>query len=157
MTQTTIATDGTHEALAALRAMVAIADSTVESVVEQLTLTQFRTLRTVAEKNPITMSAVAQELAINPSTVTRAGEKLVALGLLQRARNPLNKREMLLAATAEGRRIIARVDTDRRQILSAIMQQLDERTRAAVAAAFERFAAAAATVSPSAAVDHSSV
>ncbi|MFI7674192.1 MarR family winged helix-turn-helix transcriptional regulator [Actinophytocola sp. NPDC049390] len=157
MTQPMAANDGTDEALAVLRAMVAIADSTVESVVEQLTLTQFRTLRTVAERTPVTMSAVAHELAINPSTVTRAGEKLVALGLLQRARNPLNKRETLLAPTAEGRRIVEQVDTDRRQILSSIMRRLDEGTRTAVAAAFEHFVAAAATVPPSTVVEQSKV
>jgi DNA-binding MarR family transcriptional regulator len=139
---------GTDQALAVLRAMVAIADSTVETVVGQLTLTQFRTLRTVAERTPVTMGAVAQELAINPSTVTRAGERLVALGLLQRAHNPLNRRERLLAPTAKGRRIVERVDHDRREVLTTIMRRLDANDRAAVTAAFEKFASAAAAVPP---------
>lgn len=136
--------NGTDRAMAVLRAMVAIADSTVEMVTEQLTLTQFRVLRTVIERTPVTMSAVAQELALIPSTVTRAGDRLVSAGLLQRAQNPLNKREVLLAPTAEGRRIVDQVDHDRRAALSAIMARLGEDTRGTVAAAFERFAAAAA-------------
>jgi DNA-binding MarR family transcriptional regulator len=139
---------GTDQALAVLRAMVAIADSTVETVVGQLTLTQFRTLRTVAERTPVTMGAVAQELAINPSTVTRAGERLEALGLLQRAHNPLNRRERLLAPTAKGRRIVERVDHDRREVLTTIMRRLDPKERAAVTTAFEQFASAAAAVPP---------
>lgn len=129
--------------MAVLRTMVAIADSTVEMVTGQLTLTQFRVLRTVVERTPVTMTAVAQELALIPSTVTRAGDRLVSAGLLQRAQNPLNKREVLLAPTAEGRRIVDQVDHDRRAALSAILGRLGEDTRAMVTAAFDRFAAAA--------------
>lgn len=148
MTQTAVPNDGTDHALAALRAMVAIADSTVETVIGQITLTQFRLLRTVAERTPVTMGAVAQELAINASTVTRAGERLVALGLLQRAQNPLNKRETLLAPTFEGRRIVEQVDHDRRQVLAEVLRQLDANARSTVLAAFEVFTAAAAAVPP---------
>jgi DNA-binding MarR family transcriptional regulator len=142
--QSWVAGDGTDPAMAVLRAMVAIADSTVEMVTEQLTLTQFRVLRSVVERTPVTMGAVAQELALIPSTVTRAGDRLVSFGLLQRAQNPLNRREVLLAPTAEGRRIVDQVDHDRRAALSAILGRLDDDARATVTAAFERFAAAAA-------------
>jgi DNA-binding MarR family transcriptional regulator len=137
---------GADEAMAALRVMVAVADSTVEHITGQLTLTQFRALRTVAERTPVTMSRVAVELDINPSSVTRACDRLEALDLLQRAQNPLNKRETLLAPSIKGRRIVERVDQSRRAALSAILGRLEPATRANVAAAFELFAAAAAGV-----------
>jgi DNA-binding MarR family transcriptional regulator len=129
-------------ALAVLRAMVAIADTTVEDRTGGLTLTQFRALREVAERTPVTMSAVAQTLAINPSSVTRACEKLVTVELLTRAQNPLNRREILLAPTALGRRLLEQVAHDRRAALARILDRLDEDTRARVTAAFELFAAA---------------
>lgn len=91
-----------------------------------------------------TEQALAVRRAINPSTVTRAGERLEALGLLERARNPLNKRETLLAPTLRGRRIVERVDRDRRKVLSAIMRRLPPDRRATVVAAFIQFTAAAA-------------
>lgn len=47
---------------------------------------------------PVTMGRVAEELALNPSTVTRACDRLAALELMQKAENPLNKRETLLAS-----------------------------------------------------------
>lgn len=131
--------------MAVLRAMVAIADSTVQMATGQLTLTQFRVLRTVAERTPVTMGAVAHELALNPSTVTRARDRLVAFGYLQGAQNPLNKREVLLAPTPEGNRIVAQVDHDRREALSAIMRRLGT-DHTTVTAAFEHFAAAATAV-----------
>jgi DNA-binding MarR family transcriptional regulator len=143
VTQTCATGDAATAALAALRAMVAIADSTLARNTEQLTLTQFRALRVIAEETPVTMGRVARELELNPSSVTRACERLVALGLLQRAQNPLNKRETLLAPTGKGRQIAERVDRERRAVLTAVLQRLDAPSRAAAARAFDEFARAA--------------
>ena len=126
--------------MAALKAMVAIADSTLENLAGKLTLTQFRALRTVVARTPVTMGAVAQELAINPSSVTRACDRLTAEGLLERAPNPLNKREILLAPTARGRRIVERIDHDRREALAVIMREMSAESRAGTASAFAQFA-----------------
>jgi DNA-binding MarR family transcriptional regulator len=142
VTQTWREQDGTGAALAALRAMVLIADSTVERNTEQLTLTQFRALRVVVDRTPVTMGRVARELAMNPSSVTRACDRLVALNLLEKAPNPLNRRETLLAPTAPGRQLVDRVDRDRRRVLAGVLNRLDAGTRAATIAAFERFAGA---------------
>ena len=128
--------------LATLRVMVGIADATVAETTSELTLTQFRALRIVVERTPVTMGVVARELAINASSVTRACERLVTLGLLQRARNPLNKREVLLAPTVAGRRMANRVDQARRAALAAVLDRLDPDTRSTVVTAFERFTAA---------------
>ena len=131
-------------ALAVLRTMVRIADTTVKDITAELTLTQFRALREVVERTPVTMIVVAQALGINPSSVTRACEKLAALGLLARAQNPLNKREILLAPTTRGRQVVEQVTDDRRAALARILDRLDAETRAAVTTAFEDFAAASA-------------
>ena len=127
-------------ALAVLRAMVAIADSTVEHATGQLTLTQFRALRVVSERTPVTMSRVAGELAMNPSTVTRACDRLTSLELLQRAPNPLNRRETLLAPTAKGRQLVGQVDEDRGRVLAGVLDRLDDDVRASVLTAFADFA-----------------
>jgi DNA-binding MarR family transcriptional regulator len=139
-----MANDGAAAALAALRAMISIGDSTLEGVTAQLTLTQFRALRIVTERTPVTMARVAKELGMNPSSVTRACEKLVSLNLLQRAQNPLNKRETLLAPSPRGRQIVDRVDHDRRAVLTAILERIEPETRARVVTALKQFTAAAA-------------
>jgi DNA-binding MarR family transcriptional regulator len=135
--------DGLDAPLAALRAMVAIADSTVERSAEQLTLTQFRALRVVGERTPVTMGRVAEQLAMNPSTVTRACDRLIAVGLLHKAQNPLNRRETLLAPTARGRQLVDRVDLERRRALAAVLDHLDDDVRSSVLSAFAQFAEAA--------------
>jgi DNA-binding MarR family transcriptional regulator len=136
--------DGADEALAMLRAMVKIADSTVAEVTAQLTLTQFRALVIIAErKPPVIMGRVAEELAMNPSSVTRACDRLVQLELVQRARNPLNKRETLLAPTTSGREIVARVNRQRRTMLAEVLDRMSPAARSAAVEAFARFAEAA--------------
>ena len=142
MAQTWQEDDGTGAALAALRAMVLIADSTVERNTAQLTLTQFRALRVVVDRTPVTMGRVARELAMNPSSVTRACDRLVALNLLEKAPNPLNRRETLLAPTGPGRQLVDRVDRDRRRVLADVLRRLDAGTRTAATAVFARFAEA---------------
>jgi DNA-binding MarR family transcriptional regulator len=133
-----------ESALAALRAMVSIGESTLEQVTEHLTLTQFRALRIVVEQTPVTMSRVAAELGMNPSSVTRACDRLATLELLHRAQNPLNKREVLIAPTGKGRQVVKDVDAHRRTVLTGILDRLDPETRAGVVTAFARFADAAA-------------
>ncbi len=128
--------------MAVLRAMVTIADATVGRTTGQLTPTQFRALRVVVDRTPVTMGKVARELALNPSSVTRACDRLVALKLLDKAPNPLNRRETLLAPTGPGRQLVDRVDHDRRQVLAAVLRQLDADARDAAMTAFERFAGA---------------
>ncbi|TVT06138.1 MarR family transcriptional regulator [Amycolatopsis bartoniae] len=123
--------------------MVFIGDATLAKVTGQLTLTQFRALRTVADRTPVTMTRVAQELGLNPSSVTRACERLVSLDLVNRAQNPLNRRETLLAPTARGRQIVEQVDADRRAVLGSVLDRLPPQRRAAVLAAFRDFATAA--------------
>ncbi|MEU4247958.1 MarR family transcriptional regulator [Amycolatopsis sp. NPDC026612] len=142
MTQTWVEQEGIDAALAVLRAMVTIADSTVERNTEQLTLTQFRALRVVVDRTPVTMGRVARELAMNPSSVTRACDRLVALNLLEKAPNPLNRRETLLAPTAPGRQLVDRVDRDRRRVLAGVLHRLDPAARVAAITALKRFAGA---------------
>jgi DNA-binding MarR family transcriptional regulator len=146
VTQTDPTEGGADHALAVLRVMVAIADSTLEAITGHLTLTQFRALRVVIERTPVTMGRVAAELDLNPSSVTRACDRLMSLDLLDRAQNPLNRRETLLAPTARGRQIVARVDQQRRVVLSTVLRRLDPETRASVVAAFDEFHAAAGAV-----------
>lgn len=133
-------------ALATLRAMVAIAEATVEQATGRLTLTQFRALRVVCARTPITMGRVAEELVTNPSTITRACDRLAALELLHKAQNPLNRRETLLAPTAKGRQLVERVHEERRRMLAAVLGRLEPDARAATVDAFARFADAASAL-----------
>ncbi|NKQ59371.1 MarR family transcriptional regulator [Amycolatopsis sp. K13G38] len=123
--------------------MISIGDATLERATGSLTLTQFRALRVVVEHTPVTGTRVAADLGMNPSSVTRACDRLVTLGLLSRARNPSNRRETLLAPTAKGRQLAEQVNRDRRRVLAGILDRLDPDSRAAVVAAFALFTDAA--------------
>jgi DNA-binding MarR family transcriptional regulator len=141
--QTSSLRNDVESALSVMRTMAAIADSSLATVTE-LTLTQYRALLVVVDRAPVAMSVVARELGMNPSSVSRAGDRLVTLKLVRRDRNPLNRRETLLTPTAAGRRVVDRVRQDRRELLATILDRLDPDSRAAVTAAFEVFRDAAA-------------
>jgi DNA-binding MarR family transcriptional regulator len=143
VTQKCTAGEDADIALAALRVMISIGDSTLAKVTDRLTLTQFRALRIVTEQTPVTITRVAQGLGMNPSSVTRACDRLVTLDLLQRAQNPLNRRETLLAPTAGGRQIVDRVDHDRRAVLDGVLDGLEPSARKEVVAALQMFTEAA--------------
>ncbi len=66
----------------------------------------------------------------------------MTLKLLEKAPNPLNRRETLLAPTAPGRQLVDRVDRDRRRVLAGVLHRLDPAARVAAIVAFERFAGA---------------
>ena len=135
---------GTDSALSVMRTMAAIADSTLTKVTE-LTLTQFRALRVVVDHTPVAMTLVARELGVNPSSVTRACDRLAGLDLLRRERNPRNRRETLLTPTTAGRRVVERVNHDRRTLLAGILDRLEPAERAAVMSSFALFNTAASS------------
>jgi DNA-binding MarR family transcriptional regulator len=130
--------------LAAARALVAVAIASVVELEDQLPLTQFRALVVLVEEGPINATVLAGKLAINPSSVTRLADRLIADGLLRRAQNPLNRREVLLAPTTRGRRTVDRVMARRRADLAKILGELSATDRTATATALRRFADAAA-------------
>ncbi|WP_158884147.1 MarR family transcriptional regulator [Amycolatopsis anabasis] len=150
MTDTAWSFPGTPEiadveaAIGALYAMVDIADSTLAEAVGTLSLSQFHTLRIIAERTPVNVSQVADALDMNPSSVTRTCARLATLRLVRRRQNPLNRREVLLAPTARGHQVLERVRDHRRNRFHHILNRLDAAERPAVTAALARFAEVAA-------------
>lgn len=131
--------------LAAARALVAIAVASVTEMEDQLPLTQFRALVVLVDEGPINATVLAAKLGINPSSVTRLADRLIADGMLRRAQNPLDRREVLLAVTAPGRRTVEQVLARRRADLGQILGGLSAPDRQATTTALRRFADAAAS------------
>jgi DNA-binding MarR family transcriptional regulator len=69
-----------------------------------ITMGQLHCLRSIGHlKNP-TMSQVADELRLHPSTVTVLVDGLVAHGLVERTADPTDRRVVRVNETAEGRK-----------------------------------------------------
>lgn len=134
--------------LSASQALTAVTVASLDTLAEPMSLVQFRALVVLNAEGPLNVTALATRLGVNPSSVTRLGDRLVVTGQLDRTQNPGNRREVRLAISKKGRRNVNRVLSRRRTDLQAILDSLEPAERVAVATAFGRFALAAGEMGP---------
>jgi DNA-binding MarR family transcriptional regulator len=94
-------------------------------------------------RGPLNLAAVADGLGIHPSNATRACDRLVAAGLLDRRDNPADRRNLLLELTPSGRELVARVMAHRRVAIAEILDRMPTGRRRALTNVLRSFAAAA--------------
>jgi len=85
------------------------------------------------------MGDLAEHLRIDPSTATRAVQRLMKDGLAERVQQPGDGRVVHIAISERGRRIHGEVSQRRRQIMLDIMAKFEEDERFVLADLFERF------------------
>lgn len=68
-----------------------------------LTYPQYLVLNTLWREDRQTVSAIAEELALESSTITPLLKRLESAGFLKRTRNPDNERQVVVALTEQGR------------------------------------------------------
>lgn len=102
-----------------------------------LTYQQYNVLRIVLGDGPTSQAEIARRLLVSAPVVTRLASALCEAGLLERRSDPRDKRAVLLALTAPGRR---RVTAMRRDLLAAateLIEPLPENRRASVKTALD--------------------
>ena len=103
----------------------------------ELTYQQYNVLRFIDTNGPQPQAEVARRLMVSAPVVTRLAAGLADAGLVERRTDANDRRAVLLALTATGRR---RARAMRRDLLAAaheLLEPLPEERRAAVAAALE--------------------
>ncbi len=120
----------TSAVLTASRLLVAIAARSLSAANERVTLPQFRMLVVLASHGDTKLVALAERLAVNPSTAMRMVDRLTSTGLVTRQVNPANRREIAVRLTAQGRRIVDDVTAHRRDEIAAVVARMppDQRT-----------------------------
>jgi DNA-binding MarR family transcriptional regulator len=119
--------------LRASRVLVSVAARSLAGVTEDVTLPQYRALVVLAGRGSMRPGELADALGSHPSTITRMCDRLVASRLIGRQHSPTNRREVKLALTPRGRRLVDRVTVKRRAELAAIVSRVPARDRAALA------------------------
>lgn len=132
--------------LLASRALVAVAARSLAGVAEEVTLPQYRVLVLLALRGPQGLSGLADALAVAPSTATRMCDRLVRKGLVARAEDPSDRRQIRLLCTASGRRLVDEVSERRRAEIAAVVQALPIHARSEVLSALIKLADAAGEV-----------
>lgn len=129
--------------LTASRVLVGVSAASLADVEDTVTHTQFRTLVVLHTRGETNLNGLADELAVNASTAMRMIDKLLAAGLVTRQDNPANRREVQLAVTEAGARLVRTVTRRRRARIARIVAAMPEADRAGLVQALTAFGDAA--------------
>ena len=135
---------GTSDVLqAATRVLAGVALRSLDVLGAAVTLPQFRLLAILADLGPVPSGQAARALGLDPSTVTRLADRMVAAGHAARGTDPRHRGVVTLKLTASGRELVATAGTWRRRELARIMARLAPADQEAVTAALGLLASAA--------------
>ena len=130
----------TDAVLTASRLLVAVSARSIAAVDESITIPQFRLLVVLDSRGPIKLTAVAESLAVNPSTATRMVDRLVAAELVSREANPASRRELVVSLTDTGAAVVREVTQRRRREIARIVSRMPATTRRGLVRALTSFA-----------------
>ncbi|MCZ4618313.1 MarR family winged helix-turn-helix transcriptional regulator [Rhodococcus qingshengii] len=136
-------TEQVDAVLWASRALVGIAAASVAEAEELVTVPHLRILVLVDTRGPVNLAAVAAALAVHPSNASRAVDRLIKAGLLDRRDALDDRRHLTLTLTPAGQELVDRVSAHRREAISAVLARMTSDDRNALAYTMRRFAAAA--------------
>jgi DNA-binding MarR family transcriptional regulator len=129
--------------LAASRALMGVMARSMASVLDQITLPQFRVLVLLSASGPLRTGALAERSGVHASTLTRTADRLVRGGWVRRLENPLSRREVLIELTDAGAALVREVTERRAAEIAEVLSRLSADDRARVLAGLETFATAA--------------
>lgn len=119
--------------------VIAAAVRSVASVRRDLTMSQLRVLVVLDQSGPTHLSDVAGRLGVNPSTASRACDRLVGAGLVDRRPDPGDRRRISLYLSPAGRRLVRRVLAVRERLLADIVSRMDTDDRERLMTALRSF------------------
>jgi DNA-binding MarR family transcriptional regulator len=132
----------------ASRALVGIAAAATAAVDATVTVPQLRVLVLLDTRGPLNLAGVAAALGVNPSNASRICERLIKVGLVNRQESPLDRRNITLSLTDDGRRLINKVTRHRRAAITRVLRDMDPDDRELLTTALDRFATAAGEPTP---------
>ena len=132
----------------ASRALVNITARSLALASEEVTVPQFRTLRVLSTRGPQTVTALADQLDVHASTMTRMCTRLVTRGLVVRVPSAIDRREVVITLSNTGTALVDDVLANRRREFDSVAARLSESEQQAVIDALHTFATAAGETEP---------
>jgi DNA-binding MarR family transcriptional regulator len=108
-----------------------------------VTLPQFRLLAVLADHGTTPTGQAARALGLDPSTVTRLADRMVAAGHVARGHSPRHRGVVTLTLTSSGHALVTAAGTWRQQELARIMARLAPGEQEAVTTALSHLLSAA--------------
>jgi DNA-binding MarR family transcriptional regulator len=113
-----------------------------------VTMPQFRVLVILTSGGPLRTKTLADRMGALPSTFTRALDRMVERGWIERVASATDRREILVRATPQGRAIVDEVTERRRTELSRILARVSPDDQVILQRGLEIFSAAAQEDAP---------
>lgn len=137
--------------LLAARLLVAITARSLAHVeaAQKLTMPQFRTLVCLYSSGPMSISDMASELGVNPSTAQRMANKLSDMHLLTREVIGKQHNIVRLRLSDQGNAIVTDVHRRRKNEIAAIVKEMPDGQYQALIEALESFSRAGNVSPPS--------
>jgi DNA-binding MarR family transcriptional regulator len=139
-----------HEAdavMAACRVLVAVSAQSIAAVEGVVDVTQFRALVIVASRDALSLSELADAAHIHLSKASRLCDRMVTMGLLNRADDPTDRRQLTLTLTPAGRQVVRTVMNRRRAAILPILERMSKEGRHKLVSALDEFATAGGELS----------
>ncbi|MEU8824350.1 MarR family transcriptional regulator [Streptomyces sp. NPDC048636] len=125
--------------LIASRLLVAVSARSLAAVEETLTLPQFRMLVALENRGPLSLSRLAEELGVQPSTAMRMIDRLAAAGVVARGASDVDRRASVISLTDAGRRTVEEVTERRKGELTGIVEAMPPGQRRGLIEALRAF------------------
>lgn len=134
--------DEADAVLAACRILVTLSAQSIAAVADVADVTQVRALVVMASRGSVTLGELATAANLHPSRASRLCDRMVAEGLIDRADDPANRRQLMLTLTPSGERVVRTVMKHRRNAIKPILARLTKQRRAELVSALQEFATA---------------
>lgn len=133
----------TEAAVAASRALVAVAARSLAESDEDVTLPQYRLLVVLSTRGSQPATELASMLGVAPPTVTRMCDRLVRKGLVSRSSSEQDRRQVVVSLTEAGSHLTETVVAHRRELIVELLKKVPKERHPGLIEAFRLFAAAA--------------
>jgi DNA-binding MarR family transcriptional regulator len=135
-----VSSDEVEAVMLAARVLVAVSAQSVAAVEDRVPLAQLRVLVMVASGAALNLGAVAKGLGVHASNATRAVDRLVTAGLLDRSDDPSDRRNLVLTLTEGGVALVQQVMDHRRTAIARILAGMPASRRRALVPVLRSFA-----------------
>lgn len=107
---------------------------------EDISFPQVMLLLLIAERGRVSAGEVARNLCVTQGVVTRMADRLVEKGLIERKRDPGDRRVVTLTLTEKGRLTAERIENARIEDMKAVLRDLGDEEKEILLAVFNRIA-----------------
>lgn len=115
----------------------------MSAVQDQVNVVQLRILTVIASHDGITLSELAAATGLHISRASRACDRLAHDGLISRAADPEDRRNLRLTLTGSGTQIVADIAAARREAVEPALRRMTAPARVALVAALDQLTASA--------------